>query len=61
LLISGWPQFWWAWRYVIAPLAERVMPDTQREVDASWHFLFNRLAALNHHLVEGREEAFLCS
>jgi hypothetical protein len=22
LLISGWPQFWWAWRYVMAPLAE---------------------------------------
>ena len=144
LLISGWPQFWWAWRYVMPPLAERrtvmavdprgvglsdrpadgydtatvgaelsrlmgrlghrrfdvvghdvgmwiayamaadhraavtrlavidavlpgistpasVMPDTQREVDASWHFLFNRLAALNHHLVEGREDAFLCS
>jgi pimeloyl-ACP methyl ester carboxylesterase len=144
LLISGWPQFWWAWRYVMAPLAERhaviavdprgvglsdrpadgydtatvaaelsrlmgrlghrrfdvvghdvgmwiayamaaddpaavnrlvvidavlpgistpssVLPDTQREVEASWHFLFNRLAALNHHLVEGREEAFLCS
>jgi pimeloyl-ACP methyl ester carboxylesterase len=144
LLISGWPQFWWAWRYVMGPLAERhtviavdprgvglsdrpaggydtatvaaelsrlmgrlghrrmdvvghdvgmwiayamaaddpaavdrlavidavlpgistpssVMPDTQREVDASWHFLFNRLAALNHDLVEGREEAFLGS
>jgi len=144
LLISGWPQFWWAWRYVMAPLAahhrvtavdprgvglsERpaagydtatvaaelgrlmarlghrrfdvvghdvgmwiayamaaddpaavnrlvaidaalpgistppsALPDTEREVEASWHFLFNRLAALNHHLVEGREDAFLCS
>lgn len=142
LLIGGWPQFWWEWRYIMQPLAEghtviavdprgiglsdrpadgydtgtvgaelhrlmrilghvrfdvighdvgmwiayamaaddaapisrlvlmeaalpgisaapSALPDTQKEVDAAWHFLFNRLASLNEHLIRDREEAYL--
>jgi pimeloyl-ACP methyl ester carboxylesterase len=39
--------------------APSALPDTQKQAEASWHFLFNRLAALNEELVHGREKAFL--
>jgi pimeloyl-ACP methyl ester carboxylesterase len=39
--------------------APSALPDTQKQAEASWHFLFNRLAALNEELVVGREKAFL--
>jgi pimeloyl-ACP methyl ester carboxylesterase len=39
--------------------APSALPDTQKQAEASWHFLFNRLAALNEELVVGRVKAFL--
>jgi pimeloyl-ACP methyl ester carboxylesterase len=35
------------------------LPDSNREVDSSWHFLFNRLCAVNEELIAGHEKAYL--
>ena len=35
-----------------------VLPETLRDVEATWHFMFNRLASLNEQLVEGREDVY---
>lgn len=35
-----------------------VLPETLHDVEATWHFMFNRLASLNERLVEGREDVY---
>lgn len=38
--------------------APSVLPAANRAVDATWHFMFNRLASVNEELVEGREDIY---
>jgi pimeloyl-ACP methyl ester carboxylesterase len=34
------------------------IPTARRAVELTWHFMFNRLAAVNEQLVEGREDVY---
>jgi pimeloyl-ACP methyl ester carboxylesterase len=38
--------------------APSAMPPVKRPVDATWHFMFNRLTSVNERLVQGREDVY---
>jgi pimeloyl-ACP methyl ester carboxylesterase len=38
--------------------APSAIPPVNRPVDATWHFMFNRLTSVNERLVQGREDVY---
>src|SRR5215472_17520368 len=71
LLLHGFPEFWWSWRFQIAPLAAAALntagkprdPDAASDIEAIGIAVLERLrlvAALLHHKISlGEDEPVL--